>query len=201
VIDELLDRIAAFHRSRSMAPEFPMVAEVLEVLDAVRSPDEMSPASPLTVTRHLVAVGPSGEAALDAVIEEFLRIAHDLPWRQTAGYLDILSDEYLAYYGYLQLVGPVPSIIEHPSVRVGIGVWGPHLEYPLHEHEAEELYHVLAGTPAFGTEDGTWTDSVPGDAVHNPPWHRHAQRFGAEPTVLLYCWTGAVEADAVLVER
>ena len=28
-----------------------------------------------------------------------------------------------------------------------------------------------------------------------------AQRFGAEPTVLLYCWTGAVEADAVLVER
>ena len=178
-----------------------MVAEVLDVLDAVRSPDEIPPAPPLTVTRHLAAVGPTGEAALDAVIEEFLRIAHDLPWRQTAGYLDILSDEYLANYGYVQLVGPAPSITEHPSVRVGIGVWGPHLEYPLHEHEAEELYHVLAGTPAFGTEDGTWTDSSPGDAVHNPPWHRHAQRFGAEPTVLLYCWTGAVEADAVLVER
>ena len=178
-----------------------MVAEVLDVLDAVRSPDEIPPAPPLTVTRHLAAVGPSGEAALDAVIEEFLRIAHDLPWRQTTGYLDILSDEYLANYGYVQLVGPAPSIIEHPSVRVGIGVWGPHLEYPLHEHEAEEIYHVLAGTPAFGTEDGTWTDSIPGDAVHNPPWRRHAQRFGAEPTVLLYCWTGAVEADAVLVER
>ncbi|HAB58499.1 MAG: hypothetical protein CL433_09465 [Acidimicrobiaceae bacterium] len=68
--------------------------------------------------------------------------------------------------------------------------WVPHLEYPLHEHAAEESYHVLAGTPAFGTEDGTWTDSVPDDAVHNPPWHRHAQRFRAEPTVLLYCWTG-----------
>ena len=107
-----------------------MVAEVLDVLDAVRSPDEIPPAPPLTVTRHLAAVGPTGEAALDAVIEEFLRIAHDLPWRQTAGYLDILSDEYLANYGYVQLVGPAPSIIEHPSVRVGIGVWGPHLEYP-----------------------------------------------------------------------
>ena len=94
-----------------------MVAEVLDVLDAVRSPDEIPPAPPLTVTRHLAAVGPSGEAALDAVIEEFLRIAHDLPWRQTAGYLDILSDEYLANYGYVQLVGPAPSIIEHPSVR------------------------------------------------------------------------------------
>lgn len=40
-----------------------MVAEVLEVLYAVRSPDEIPPAPPLTVTRHLVAVGPSGEAA------------------------------------------------------------------------------------------------------------------------------------------
>ena len=122
MIDELLDRIAAFHRSRSTVPEFPMVAEVLDVLDAVRSPDEIPPAPPLTVTRHLAAVGPSGEAALDAVIEEFLRIAHDLPLRQTAGYLDTLSDEYLANYGYVQFVGPAPSIIEHPSVWVGIGV-------------------------------------------------------------------------------
>ena len=137
--DVLLDRIAAFHSSRSTVPEFPMVAEVLDVLDAVRSPDEIPPTPPLSFTRHLAAVGPSGEAALDAVIEEFLRIAHDLPWRQTAGYLDILSDEYLANYGYVRLVGPAPSIIDHPLVRVGIGVWGSHLEYPLHEYEAEEL--------------------------------------------------------------
>lgn len=100
----------------------------------------------------------------------------------------------------MQLVGPSPSIIEHPSVRVGIGVWGSHLEYPLHEHEAEERHHVLADTRAFGTEDGTWIESVPGDAVHNPTWHRHAQRLGAEPTVLLSCWTGAAEADTVPME-
>ena len=178
-----------------------MVAEVLDVLDVVTAPAEVPPAPPLTVTRHLTAVEPTGtDPLIDAVIDEFLSIAPDLPWRRTAGYLDVLSEEYLANYGYVQLVGPPPSIIEHPSVRVGIGVWGPDLEYPLHEHAAEELYHVLAGTPSFGTEDGAWTPAAPGDAVHNPPWHRHAQRFGATPTVLLYCWTGAVEADAVLVE-
>ncbi len=98
----------------------------------------------LPLHRHLAVVGLSGDAALDTVIEEFLRIAHDLPWRQAVGYLDILSEEYLANYGYVQLVGPAPSIIKHLSVRVGIGVWGPHLEYPLDEHEAEELYHVPA---------------------------------------------------------
>ncbi|HBU03107.1 MAG TPA: hypothetical protein DEA70_01345 [Acidimicrobiaceae bacterium] len=99
MIDELLDRIGAFHRSRLTVPQFPMVVEVLDVLDAGRSPDETPPAPPLAVTRHLAAVGPSGVTALDAVIKEFLRIAHDLPWRQTAGYLDVLSDEYLANYG------------------------------------------------------------------------------------------------------
>ena len=92
------------------------------------------------------------------------------------------------------------SIIEHPSVRVGIGEWGPHLKYPLHEHEAEELYHVLAGTPAFGTrtEPGpTRSRATPSTTAVAPA----CAAFGAEPTVLLYCWTGAVEADAVLVER
>ncbi|MEM9519864.1 MAG: dimethylsulfonioproprionate lyase family protein [Actinomycetota bacterium] len=201
MIDELLARIAAFHRSRTPSPEFPMVAEVLDALDTVSAPDEIPAAPPLTVTRHLSGIEPTGtDPGVDAVLEEFLRIAPHLPWRRTAGYLDVLSEEYLANYGYVQLVGPAPSVIEHPTVRVGIGVWGPDLHYPLHEHEAEELYHVLAGEPAFGTEDGHWVRSTPGDAVHNPPWHRHAQRFGSAPTVLLYCWTGAVEADAVLIE-
>ena len=179
-----------------------MVAEVLDALDEVRSPATVASAPPLDVTRHLAAVERNtGVPEVDAILDEFLRIAPELPWRQTAGYLDTLSADYLANYGYVQLIGPAPSIIEHPSVRVGIGLWGPGLEYPLHEHEAEELYHVLAGAPSFGTEDGCWRPSRPGDAVHNPPWHRHAQRFGPTPTVLLYCWTGAVHADAVLVEQ
>ena len=178
-----------------------MVVDVLEALDSARAPSTIPTAPPLTVTRHLADVAPTGDdAMLDAVIEEFLRIAPHLPWRRTAGYLDVLSEEYLANYGYVQLLGPAPSIIEHPSVRVGIGVWGPELNYPFHEHEAEELYHVLFGSPSFGTDDGVWVEARPGDAIHTPPWRRHAQRFGSTPTAVLYCWTGAVEADAVLVE-
>lgn len=177
-----------------------MVAEVLAALDGARSPASIEPTRPLEVTRHLAAVKGTGiDDAVDTILDEFLRVAPVLPWRQTTGYLDVLSPEYLANYGYVQLIGPAPSVIEHPGVRVGIGLWGPDVDYPLHEHEAEELYHVLAGEPSFGTQDGEWRPTRPGDAVHNPPWHRHAQRFGTTPTVLLYCWTGAVDADAVLV--
>ena len=175
-----------------------MVAPVLHALDDARCPASIKPRL-LPVVRHLDAVEPSGDAAIDAVLGEFLRLAPFLPWRQTAGYLDVLNRDYLDNYGYVQLLGP-NAIVEHPDVRVGIGLWGPHLHYPAHHHEAEELYHVLAGEPSFTGGNGTSRTTRPGDAVHNAPWQVHCQDFGATPTVLLYCWTGAVEPDAVLVD-
>lgn len=86
MIDELLRRIAAFHRSRPVVPEFPMVGPVLDALDNARCPAAVQP-DPLPVLRHLDAVQPSGDAAIDAVLEEFLRLAPALPWLHTAGYL------------------------------------------------------------------------------------------------------------------
>ena len=139
-IDELLRRIAAFHRSRPVVPEYPMVAEVLEALDAASSPTLVE-ARYLPVLRHLEAVALSGDESVDAVLEEFLSLAASLPWIHTAGYRGVLSQEFHDNYGYVQLVGP-KSIVEHRCVRVGIAVWGPNLHYPSHHHEAEELYHV-----------------------------------------------------------
>ena len=125
VIGELLQRIAEFHRSRAVVPEYPMVATVLDALDEARSP-ALVEARHLPVLRHLDAVGFSGDAAVDAVLEEFLALAPALPWIQTAGYRGVLSQEFHDNYGYVQLMGP-GSIVEHRSVRVGIAVWGPHL--------------------------------------------------------------------------
>lgn len=196
VIDELLRRIAGFHRSRAVVPEYPMVAAVLDALDEARSPAHIE-ARRLPVLRHLEAVGLSGNAAVDAVLEEFLALAPTLPWIQTAGYRGVLSQNFHDNYGYVQIVGP-KSIVEHRSVRVGIAVWGPHLHYPSHHHEAEELYHVLAGEPTFTSGNGVPRVTRPGDAVHHAPWQPHQQDFGATPTVLLYCWTGEVVADATL---
>ncbi|WP_420623566.1 dimethylsulfonioproprionate lyase family protein [Candidatus Poriferisodalis sp.] len=198
VIDELLRRIAGFHRSRSAVPEYPMVDEVLGALDEARSPALLERRN-LSVLRHLDTVERSGDPAIDAVLEEFLSLAPALPWIQTAGYRGVLSDEFHENYGYVQLVGP-NSIVEHRCVRVGIAVWGPNLHYPSHHHEAEELYHVLAGEPSFTGSDGASRMTRPGDSVHHAPWQPHQQDFGATPTVLLYCWTGAVVADAALTD-
>ena len=60
---------------------------------------------------------------------------------------------------------------------------------------------MLAGEPSFSGRDGGSRATRPGDAVHHASWQApHCQDFGATPTVLLYCWTGAVEPDAVLVD-
>lgn len=175
-----------------------MVAPVLDALDNAACPASIEPRF-RPMVRHLDAVGPSCDAAIDAVLEEFLRLAPALPWRQTVGYLGVLNRDYLDNYGYVQLLGP-NAIVEHPAVRVGSGLWGPHLHHPAHKHEAEELYHVLAGEPSFSGLDGISRTTRPGDAVHHAPWQVHSQDFGATPTVLLYCWTGAVGPDAVLVD-
>ena len=68
-------------------------------------------AAPLTVTAHL-----------DAVIGAFLSGACRLPWRQARSYLEVPSEEYLANSGYVQLLGPPPSIVHHRLVWVGIGL-------------------------------------------------------------------------------
>ena len=62
VIDELLRRIAEFHRSRPIVPEYPMVATVLDALDEARSP-ALVEARRLPVLRHLDAVKLSGDDA------------------------------------------------------------------------------------------------------------------------------------------
>lgn len=199
MIGPLLAAIADHHRSRPDRAALPMLEQVLAVLDADPPIDEIQ-AAPLGVTRHLAAIAaPEGRDPVGRIVREFLAVAHRLPWRQTAGYLDVLSAEYLANYGYVQLVGP-GSIVEHHEVRVGIGLWGPDLHYPMHRHEAEELYDVLHGTPEFRTDTTDFAPSSVGAAIHHPPWTPHAQRFGSEPTLLLYAWTGAVVADAELID-
>ncbi len=107
VIDGLLGRIAEFHRSRAVVPEYPMVAAVLDALDEARSP-ALIEGRHLPVLRHLDAV---------------------------------------------QLCG-----------------------------------------------DGAPLAMQPGGTVHHAPWQPHQHDFGAMPTMLLYCWTGEVVADAALVD-
>ena len=78
MIDELLARIVAFHRSRPTVPEFPMVAEVLDVLASAVSPTEVTPELAPVVT-HLNSVGRTNNAAINALLEKFLQLTPILP--------------------------------------------------------------------------------------------------------------------------
>ena len=181
-----------------------------EVADGLRVVETL-PASTIGATRHLgtlatePAIGrpPADAVATDAgdLISLLHRTEALLPWTRTVGYLDVLSAHYLDNYGYVQLVGPTDvSLVRHDAVRVGLGLWGPHLDYPEHHHPAEELYLTMAGCPEFSVDGGEFAAAPIGTGVHMSPHRVHALRFGEAPTLVLYVWTGDVVTDAVLAD-
>ncbi len=197
MIKPLLNAITNYYRTE--VEQYPMLNEVLDALTAATIPPAISP-DPKPVIRHLDGLNQDRPTSpTKPIMDEFLAVARNLPWSQTYGYLKVLDQDYLDNYGYIRLIGP-DSIVPHPDLRVGIGLWGPNLNYPMHHHEAEELYHVLYGQPEFRTDTTDFTTHSIGDAIHHRPWMPHAQRFGDTPTVLLYAWTGQVSADAELLE-
>ena len=66
----------------------------------------------------------------------------------------------------------------------------PGLTYPLHAHQAEELYLPLSGVAEWQMDDADFAWVQPGQVIHHAPWVPHAMRCGAEPMAALYLWRG-----------
>ena len=198
---DLVAALANFYNGHPDAERFSMLAEVgrhltdaleaggLAAPDPVRLPvagllDEIDPRSD----------GPGGGLVLRA----FAAAAPALRWVQTPAYRATLSQHYLDNYGYVRVIGR-SGLVESSVVSAGLGIWGPGLHYPRHEHPAEETYHVLHGAASFQRGDGPWESKNVGESVHHEPWERHAQLFGDETCVLLWAWTGEVTVDARLI--
>ena len=67
-----------------------------------------------------------------------------------------------------------PSNPKTPGTKLGLSVLyvPPGSRMDLHDHEAEEVYVIQAGTGEMLTDDGT-RHVGPGDFVYLPPWARH----------------------------
>jgi len=195
----LLGAVADFYDDRSAIDGWPMLAEAAREIRtaAAAAPSVVGEPEHLPVVDLLAEVVPEAASPLDAggpVLREFLALAGCLPWTQTRAYLRLFPDDFLAAYGYVRLIGPA-GVVASDRAYVGIGVWGPGLDYPLHIHPAEETYHVLAGRVDFKGADGAWRDLRPGDSAHNGPGDPHELAFDPDhgPCVLLFAWAGSPE--------
>jgi len=70
----------------------------------------------------------------------------------------------------------------------GVLLLGPHVTYPPHRHEADEIYVPLAGTAAWKHGNEGWRERLPGSVIHHAPYVPHAMQTGQEPLLALYLW-------------
>ena len=200
-LNRFLKSVVDFYRQPANS-EIEMLNEMVEFLQQLLQDDSrrypgLEKNTLLPAIHHLPqAVGFAG-GNTRSIADSINQLAPFLNWKQTAGY-DVLGEYYCRNYGYCTLIGP-GLLIEHPSLKLGFGIWGPGLHYPLHHHAAEECYHVLGSPIEFRREPESWHTYEDGEAIYNKPYETHELKSGDQAMFLLYTWRGDVAKDAVLL--
>ncbi len=134
--------------------------------DLMASDSALNAASPLA--RAIIAAGP------------------DAHWRETYKGTDIGGD-FLSRFGCYAIIGPnAPWTSETFAafmVYMPAGLW-----YPYHQHPAEELYYILAGSAEFLAAGKAPQIAKAGDGVFHATSQPHATRTLEEPLLALVLW-------------
>ena len=140
-----------------------------------------------TLTRAL----PLAAAGTRALASLFEREKASRKWEQNFAKVDAVTDDAMrAGYGSVEIIGKCGPFVSG-RVLAGIGVWGPNIAYPPHQHPAEEVYVVLAGGAEFLLGEGdeaSWTKRRAGDVVHVPSMMAHGIRTRRDPLAVFYMW-------------
>jgi len=167
----------------------PAVASFLAEWPAPAAPVPR-PAAALPVLEwlpHLLGHDSGGAAGETAALARLVvENAGLLDWRQTYGAADF-GPAFLARYGWTEIIGQRGAFASD-SIAAGFLMLGPDIEYPLHSHDAEEIYIPLAGTALWAAGDRGWRERPPGDLIHHPSRVPHAMRTSAAPLLALYVW-------------
>ena len=82
-----------------------------------------------------------------------------------------------------------------PDIRFGLFYQAPAIYYPLHAHEAEETYTILAGSADWQAGERRFS-LTPGQSSHHPPNLPHAMRAGRDGFLALWRWSGDISFDS-----
>ncbi len=194
----VVEAIAALFREEAAAG-CEGAAAVQQVLERLAASQPTDPPRPhvLPATRYWEeGLALAAEVAPGALVSALRAAAPSFHWRQNPNYLDKLDADYLAGYGFNELVGEVAPL-RAEAMRLGILLIGPERHYPKHNHPAEEIYLPL--TRALWWRSGEdWRAVPPGEVIHHAPWREHATKTQDVPLVALYAWLGEIGRNAEL---
>jgi uncharacterized RmlC-like cupin family protein len=144
------------------------------------------PASSVPVLSWLPSIQRSPAGFSAPLVNTLAGAAGSLAWRRSYSPAAV-GAQFYENYGWTEfagLTGPAPS----KRLACGVLLLGPHVTYPPHRHEADEIYVPLAGTAAWKHGNDGWRERVPGSVIHHPPYVPHAMQTGQEPLLALYLW-------------
>lgn len=152
------------------------------------------PAHPLPVIDLLHADPGKTTASSAPLVRAFQNVAPHLEWRLTYT-ADEVGQHFLDNFGWFELAGPDGHFITHET-RITAAYWGPGLDYPRHQHRAEELYTVVAGEALFQSDGDPDERLGPGATRFHASEQPHALFTESHPIVVLVFWRGVGLADA-----
>jgi hypothetical protein len=145
--------------------------------------------SAVPVLRLLPEVQAAAPAFSRELVNDIGRAASSMAWRQTYTVADV-GAAFLENYGWSEVVGTTGPLASE-RVACGFLLLGPQTHYPLHQHEAEEIYIPLVGTASWLQAKGGWQKRPPGTVIYHASNEPHATRTGTHPLLALYLWRSA----------
>ena len=122
------------------------------------------------------------------LVRTFTRHNLRLRWEQSYRKQDgLVPDAMLAAYGFAEIIGLRGPFVSD-RIRAGIAIWGAQLDYPQHQHQAEEVYIVLAGSAEFSFDNSMAKTRGAGDVVFVESNRRHGFHTSDESLVVFYLW-------------
>lgn len=152
------------------------------------SPSRRVTSRKLPVLEWIDSLEQAAVPATRALVKMFVDGARSLAWAQTYTPADF-GASFLERYAWTELIG-LRGPIASAKIAAGFLLLGPAVEYPLHSHEAEEVYFPLAGAAQWQRDDGDWIGKAPGTLIHHASGVPHAMRTEREPLLAFYVWRG-----------
>ncbi len=123
-----------------------------------------------------------------ALMETFEQHKDRLRWEQSYRKEDgVVPDAMLEGYAFAEIIGKQGPFVSD-RIRAGIGIWGPDIVYPRHQHQAEEIYIVLAGSAEFDIGSAGKTGYDTGEVIYVEANTPHGFLTGDQSLVLYYLW-------------
>lgn len=196
----LQDFADAFHAALRVAPSNADVSRVATIVfSALARPFATGVHSPARrdVCRYLpeaLDLPPSAGPELKRLARAFAALEGHLRWLPRPSSGPHASENWPEGHANAMIFGP-GGLETRDDVAIGVSLMAPHVRYPDHNHEPEEIYLVL--TPGrFQHGESDWFAPGPGGTLHNVPNITHAMASVDRPFVAFWCLVMKDSADS-----